>query len=85
MPASFSLPPAGIVGVSVNVTITQPVGGGYLTAWPCGERPVASTANFARGDTVANAAHLPLSASGSLCLFSTTTAHVVIDVNGWWS
>ncbi|MCB1002020.1 MAG: CAP domain-containing protein [Acidimicrobiales bacterium] len=77
--------PAGVTGVSVNVTITQPVGGGYLTAWPCGERPVASTANFARGDTVANAAHLPLSASGSLCLFSTTTAHVVIDVNGWWS
>jgi hypothetical protein len=34
---------------------------------------------------VSNGAQLPLSSSGSLCIYSNQTVHVVIDVNGWWS
>jgi hypothetical protein len=76
---------ADATGLSLNLTITDPEGTGFLTAWPCGPLPLASTANFRRGEIVANAAQLPLSADGSLCIFSPVTTHVVIDVNGWWS
>lgn len=77
--------PADAKAVSVNVTVTDAAGSGYLTAWPCGERPLASTANFTAGESVSNAAQLPLSADGRLCIFAQTAAHVVVDMNGWWA
>jgi hypothetical protein len=77
--------PAGAKAVSVNVTVTGAAGSGYLTAWPCGDRPLASTANFMAGESVSNAAQLPLSADGRLCIFTPIAAHVVVDMNGWWA
>jgi hypothetical protein len=77
--------PADAKAVSVNVTVTGAAGSGYLTAWPCGARPLASTANFMAGESVSNAAQLPLSADGRLCIFTQTAAHVVVDMNGWWA
>jgi hypothetical protein len=41
--------------------------------------------NFEFGAAIANAAELPLSASGAICIYSSTAAHVIVDVNGWWS
>jgi hypothetical protein len=77
--------PAGATGVSLNVTVTGATRPGYLTAWPCGDRPTTSTANYDAGEAVSNGAQLPLSASGTLCIYSMQSAHVIIDVNGWWS
>jgi len=77
--------PADAKAVSVNMTVTGAAGSGYLTAWPCGELPLASTANFVAGESVSNAAQLPLSADGRLCIFTQTAAHVVVDMNGWWA
>ncbi|MEX1107172.1 MAG: CAP domain-containing protein [Ilumatobacteraceae bacterium] len=76
--------PANAKAVSVNVTVTGAAGSGYITAWPCGDRPLASTANYAQGESVSNAAQLPLSANGQLCIFSQSATHVVLDMNGWW-
>jgi hypothetical protein len=36
-------------------------------------------------NAVSNAAQLPLSPTGTLCLYAQDATHVVIDVNGWWS
>ena len=77
--------PVEATGVSLNITITNARGTGYITAWPCGDRPATSTANYAVDNAVANGAQLPLSADGALCLYSAYTVHVVLDVNGWWS
>jgi hypothetical protein len=77
--------PSGAKAVSLNLTVTNANGSGYITAWPCGTRPVVSTANYEANTPVSNGAQLPLAADGSLCIFSLQTAHVVIDVNGWWS
>ena len=77
--------PSGAKAVSLNLTVTNANGSGYITAWPCGARPVVSTANYEANTPVSNGAQLPLAADGSLCIFSLQTAHVVIDVNGWWS
>jgi hypothetical protein len=76
--------PAGATAVSVNITTTASSGNGYLTAWPCNDRPVASTANMRIDGAVSNGAQLPLSASGTLCVYAQNATHVVIDVNGWW-
>ena len=77
--------PSNATAVSLNLTVTDAAGGGYITAWPCGTRPTTSTANYSANVPVANGAQLPLSADGSLCVFTIQPAHIVIDVNGWWS
>jgi len=71
--------------VSLNLAVVDGDGSGFVTAWPCGDRPVASTANFTGATAVSNGAQLPLSADGDLCVFSNRSVHIVIDVNGWWS
>lgn len=77
--------PSTAKAVSLNLTVTDATASGYITAWPCGDRPIVSTANFEANRAVSNGAQLPLSADGSLCIFSPVATHVVVDVNGWWS
>jgi hypothetical protein len=89
---TITVPIAGVRGVpttakavSLNLTVTGALRSGFVTAWPCGDRPTTSTANYEPGEAVSNGAQLPLSASGALCVYSMQDAHVIIDVNGWWS
>lgn len=76
---------AGANAVSANFTVTGGTAPGFLVAWPCGPRPATSTVNYALADAIANGAQMPLSASGQLCVFVSSDAHVIIDINGWWS
>ncbi|MBI5090401.1 MAG: hypothetical protein HZB15_16510, partial [Actinobacteria bacterium] len=89
---TITVPIAGVRGVpstakavSLNLTVTGATRAGFLTAWPCGDRPTTSTANYEAGEAVSNGAQLPLSSAGALCVYSMQDAHVIIDVNGWWS
>lgn len=77
--------PANARAVSANVTAVDAVGGGFLTAYPCGDVPTTSNVNYGPGAAVANAAELPLSSAGAICIFSSTSAQVIVDVNGWFS
>jgi hypothetical protein len=77
--------PTNAKAVSMNLTVTGAAQAGYLTAWPCGDRPTTSTANYTAGDAVSNGAQLPLSSTGTLCIYSMQEAHVIVDINGWWS
>jgi hypothetical protein len=84
--APCGIPPAAST-VSVNVTVTGPTAPGFLTLFPAdGTRPLASTINFAAGQTRANNALLRLATdgSGAVKVFngSTGTVHVILDVNG---
>jgi hypothetical protein len=75
--------PADATAVSASFTITEPGGGGFLTAFNClGGAPAVSTLNYEARQTVSNQAIVPLD-RGDLCLFSLSTAHIVIDVNGY--
>ena len=89
---TLTIPMAGVRGIpqnaraiSANITAVDGMAGGFLTAWPCGAIPTASNVNYELATPVANAAELPLSASGSICLYSSASAQVIVDVNGWWS
>jgi hypothetical protein len=75
--------PADASAVALNVTVTDPVDGGYLTVYPCDEgRPLASNLNFAPGQTVANAVAAKVDGAGRVCVVSTATTHVVVDLDG---
>ena len=79
--------PAGVGAVVLNVTVTDPVGSGFVTLWPCDGSgpPTASNVNFVAGLTVPNLVVVPVSASGEVCVFTAESAtHLVADLNGWF-
>ena len=77
--------PTSARAISANLTVVDATDRGFVTAFPCGDVPTASNVNYVLAAPVANAAELPLSASGAICIYSSNSAHVIIDVNGWWS
>jgi secreted trypsin-like serine protease len=80
------VPPTEVSAVTLNVTATAPEAPGYLTAFPCGSAvPEASTVNYVAGQTVPNAATVPLADDGSICVFTFSTSNVIVDVTGWYS
>jgi uncharacterized protein YkwD len=85
---SYALPLGGIVSadtvaVSVNLTVTGSGAPGFLAAYPCGGTvPLVSNVNFTAGQTVPNSAVVPLGSNKSICLFSSTPAHVIVDLSG---
>jgi hypothetical protein len=79
------VPASGVVAVSMNVTVTEPDGAGYVTVYPCGTRPLASSLNYVAGQTIPNAVIAPVSTQGEVCFYSTQPTHILADVNGWFS
>lgn len=74
--------PASAVAAMLNVTVTDPVRAGFVTVYPCGDRPNASNVNFVPGQTVANSVVVALGGAGWLCVHASATTHVIIDVAG---
>jgi subtilisin family serine protease len=79
------VPVSGVGAVSLNVTVVDPVAAGFVTVYPCGDRPLASSLNYVAGQVVPNAVIAPLSAAGEVCLFSSADANLLADVNGWFA
>jgi len=76
--------PDTAAAVILNVTVTQPNGSGFTTVFPMGaSRPTASNLNYVAGDTIPNAVVARIGAGGSICLFTQTAAHYIIDVAGY--
>ncbi|MET0911463.1 MAG: hypothetical protein ABWZ99_18505, partial [Ilumatobacteraceae bacterium] len=76
--------PAGAKAASVNlVALDSPVGG-WLRVVPCGTASDVSNLNYLDPAPVANGANVKLSADGAICVTSSTTSHVIVDVNGVW-
>jgi hypothetical protein len=80
--ARFTVP-GGAGAAAINVTVTAPQGGGYITVWPCDQaQPTASNLNFENGETAANLVLTRVAGNGEVCLFSSTPAHLIADVQG---
>ena len=78
-PGSF----AGVAGVALTLTITDPTAAGYATVYPCGQvPPLVSNINFAPGQTVANAVVATPDPQGRICVHTLVPTHVVVDVSG---
>lgn len=74
-------PDTAVRAATLNVTVTETAGTGFLTVWPCDrEQPVASNLNYVTGETIPNLVTAKLSATGTLCFFSNNTLHLIADI-----
>jgi hypothetical protein len=76
-------PATGVAAVSLNVTATGTEGPGFVTVFACGAMEGVSSLNYDTGATVANAVIAPVSADGTICLYSIERTDVIVDINGW--
>src|SRR5512134_918308 len=80
--------PAGAQAASLNFTVTGSPSappGAFLLAYPQGGAvPPVSILNFQAGQTLANAAIVPLSGAGAITVNVSHSTHVIIDVNGYF-
>lgn len=75
--------PDRATGVVLNVTAANARGPGYLSVFPCGERPYASSVNY-EAEPIANLVVVGLGNDGDVCVFAYETTDVIIDVSGWY-
>jgi len=66
----------------LNVTAVNAPAAGYLTAYPCGSLPLASTLNYEAGQVVPNLAPVAPGADGHACVYLQQPGDVVVDQLG---
>jgi alpha-tubulin suppressor-like RCC1 family protein len=76
--------PATAKTAVLNLTVTGATSnGGYLTVFPCDQpKPNASSLNYDAGQTVAANAIIKLSPTGTVCVYTFQSTHLIVDVNG---
>lgn len=79
--------PSSAQAVSVNFTVTNTLGAGFLLVFPAGGAAASvSTLNYLAGQTVANAAVVPLGTGGALTAVAGVSGFdLLIDVNGYYA
>ena len=72
--------------VSLNITVVNPAGSGFILIYPQGgAQPVVSTLNYSAGQTVANAAVVPLGTGGGVTVVAGVSGtDLIIDTNGYY-
>ncbi|MET3807183.1 hypothetical protein ABIB25_004206 [Nakamurella sp. UYEF19] len=82
------VPSIGVSAVALTLTVTNPVGSGYLTAFAGrAVRPLASNLNYTAGRTVSNMVVVPVGSDGRIQLFNgspTGSVQLVADVAGYF-
>jgi glucose/arabinose dehydrogenase/phage baseplate assembly protein gpV len=80
------VPTSDVSAVVLNVTATQSSDAGYITAFPSGTaKPDASNLNLNRVDaTTPNLVTVPLGSDSAIALYSSTDAHLLVDVVGYY-
>ncbi len=79
------IPTAGVAAVVLNVTVTAPSAGGYVTVYPEGvARPTASNLNYATGQTIANQVIAGVGTGGKVELYTSSTTQLIADVAGYY-
>ena len=69
----------------VNIALLRPANNSFLTAWqPRTARPTASNLNVQASQAASNASIVPVDADGNVLMFTNATAHVVVDVLGFF-
>lgn len=79
--------PAGVGAYSLNITVTNTAGAGFILIYPQGgAQPPVSTLNYVAGQTIANAAIVPAGATGAVTVIAGVSGtDIIIDINGYFS
>ena len=75
--------PADAAAVVANLTIVDGAGPGFATVTPCDGGTTTSTVNYMSGGVEPNEVVGKLSATGTICVFTLTSANVIVDVVGF--
>jgi hypothetical protein len=77
--------PVGAKAVVANVTLVNAAAAGFATVFPCGTVPNASSVNYLAltNEAVANEVIAKLSPTGSICVYTSAAANVLVDVAGY--
>jgi subtilisin family serine protease len=68
----------------LNVTVTGAPSDGFVTVFPCGTTmPLSSSLNYWAGATLPNAVVSKIGVGGRVCVYTSTPAQLVVDVNGY--
>ncbi len=80
------VPAGGASAVVLNVTAVNPVGNGYVTAWPMGlPRPATSNLNLTPGVVKPNLVTVKVGALGQVSLYNQSgSTDLVVDLDGWY-
>ena len=87
-PAPCNTLPATAVAFSLNFTVVNTTGPGYVSAYPTGPQPspLTSTINFVAGDVLANGTVVPADDQGRVDVFSGgASSDLIVDVNGYYA
>src|ERR1700694_3158075 len=79
---------AGVSAVVLNVTVTGPTTGSYLTVFPADapQRPTASNLNFVARQIVPNRVIVKVGAGGLVSFYNALgNVHVIADIGGWFT
>ncbi len=75
--------PVGARAAALSLVATDTPGPGFVTAWPSGSgRPTVSNLNYVAGNIVANSAVVQLGPGGTIDVYTSGPAQVVIDITG---
>jgi len=78
--------PPSAEAVSLNITVTNTAGPGHIVLLPQGGvQPDVSTVNYVAGQTIANAAIVPLGTAGGITVIAASGTDLIIDVNGYYA
>ncbi|MFE3555089.1 PKD domain-containing protein [Streptomyces sp. NPDC059193] len=81
--------PAGVTAVALNVTVTETVDSGYVTAWPGAgyDRPGTSNLNYTPGRSVPNLVIVPVGEDGYVELYNggPQPVDLIADVTGYFT
>jgi hypothetical protein len=69
----------------LNVTAVNGANDGFVTVYPCGNRPLTSNVNFPVGSPVPNAVIAPVSSAGTVCFYVNADTDLLADISGWFA
>ncbi len=75
--------PADIHAAIVNVAAVDPTADSFLTVFPCGPLPTASSINYTDGVNRANELIAEVDVDGKICVFTDTDIDFIVDVVGY--
>lgn len=76
--------PTTATAVIANITAIAADGTGFITAHPCqNPRPLASSLNYTPGVNGGNEVVTQLNTNGELCLYTSNTPHLTVDIVGY--
>jgi len=79
--------PANAVAVTLNVTMTEASGPGYVQVYPSGVGTPGTSSNInaeAAGQTIPNSVTVPVGNGGKVTLYTSAGAHLIADVSGYF-